>query len=134
MDKSIKYVREHCIATLLNDMVTHIVLKKPAEPLGCLIDYLQNEKSSPSRLRNVVAKNKEDRLPGTDSETLDEILRNEIALYERLAAADVTKLDKDVVPQVLRARGISAANLQLLSQVATDKSVKDTLATLLGEV
>ncbi len=133
MDKSIRYVREHCIAILLNDMVTHLVLNKPTDPLKCLVDYLQNEKSASSSSSSKLCgtKSKTDKLPVTEIETLDEILANEIALFERLSAADVSKLDKDVLAQLDRARLQSASSLKLLLGVATEQSVKDTIGALL---
>lgn len=41
MDKNIKYVREHRIAPLLNDMVMHLLATTPEDPLVSLIRFLQ---------------------------------------------------------------------------------------------
>ena len=137
MDKSIRYVREHCIATLLNDMVTHIVLKKPDDPLGCLVNFLETEKSPSSHTRHAAKTVAQPQtitkpLPGTANETLDEILRNEIAVYERLAAADLSSVDAELGAQLRKARSGSSMSLALLANVATDQAVKDTLTRLLS--
>ena len=42
MDRNIRYVREHRVAALLNDMVVHLVTHKPADPLTALVQYLES--------------------------------------------------------------------------------------------
>lgn len=41
MDRSIRYVREHKVAPLLNDMLTHLLVTQSVDPLTTLISYLE---------------------------------------------------------------------------------------------
>ncbi|CUI14552.1 Hypothetical protein, putative [Bodo saltans] len=43
MDRSIRYVREHKVAPLLNDMLTHLLLSQAPDPLTALIAYLEKK-------------------------------------------------------------------------------------------
>jgi hypothetical protein len=58
MDRSIRYVREHKVAPLLNDMLTHLLLSQAPDPLAALIAYLEK--------KNVKDARPSDRTPSLD--------------------------------------------------------------------
>jgi hypothetical protein len=108
MDRSIRYVREHKVAPLLNDMLTHLLLSQAPDPLAALIAYLEK--------KNVKDARPSDRTPSLDGTASASLAASPTEASRSGAGSqadisDLVGLD-EIVAEILRSEHVAQVQVE----------------------